>query len=101
MSMNKKVETRFVDKPEIFETFADSINETLFDGQTLRIEFCVTRLDQPKPKENPTARRYPSCRLVLTPSAMLALFKRLSQIVGAMEKAGVIKQVANPPEIIQ
>jgi hypothetical protein len=28
------------------ETFADSINGLVFDGQTLRIEFGVTRLDE-------------------------------------------------------
>ena len=101
MSTNEKVEVRFVDKPEISETFTDSINAMLFDGQTMRIEFCVTRLDAPKPNRSPTACRSPSCRVVLTPSTMLELFKRLSQVVNAMEKDGVIKQVTTPQKIIQ
>ena len=33
---------RYVDRPECAETFADSINNVYFDGQSLRIEFGIT-----------------------------------------------------------
>jgi hypothetical protein len=36
-----------VDLPELAETFADSLELVFFDGQTLRINFGVTRFDQP------------------------------------------------------
>ena len=39
---------RYIDRPECTETFADSINHVYFDGQSLRIEFGVTRLDDVK-----------------------------------------------------
>jgi hypothetical protein len=39
---------RQIDRPEIAETFADAINGVVFDGQTLRIEFAVMRLDEVK-----------------------------------------------------
>ncbi|MDX2498322.1 MAG: hypothetical protein QNL11_10525 [Desulfobacterales bacterium] len=42
-------QTRFVDRPEVSETFADSIHGLSFDGQSMRIEFCTTRLDSPQP----------------------------------------------------
>jgi hypothetical protein len=32
-----------IDLPELSETFADSIDSVFFDGQTLRINFGVTR----------------------------------------------------------
>jgi hypothetical protein len=40
---------RYVDRPDVGETFADSITGLVFDGQTLRIEFSVTRVDEVKP----------------------------------------------------
>lgn len=49
------------------ETFADSITGFIFDGQTLRIEFGITRFDNVKGSAPITGRRYPACRLVLPP----------------------------------
>jgi hypothetical protein len=34
---------RYVELPDLRETFADSVHTMVSDGQTLRIEFCVTR----------------------------------------------------------
>jgi len=34
---------RYVDRPEISEAFADSIEGLTFDGSTMRIEFTVIR----------------------------------------------------------
>jgi hypothetical protein len=36
---------RYVDRADMVETFADSVTGLIFDGQTLRIEFGVTRFD--------------------------------------------------------
>lgn len=83
-----------VDRPDLMETFSDSIEGTFFDGQTLRIEFCVNRLDPLKPNAAPTGRRYPACRLVLTPGAAIELMNRMQQISAAMIKAGVLKPSA-------
>ncbi len=56
---------RFVDRPDCLETFADSITGVTFDGQTLRLEFSVTRMDDVKPNTPVSGRRFPVCRLVL------------------------------------
>ena len=40
---------RYLDRADMVETFADSITGLIFDGQTLRIEFGVTRFDDVKP----------------------------------------------------
>jgi hypothetical protein len=60
---------RYVDRADMVETFADSVTGLIFDGQTLRIEFGVTRFDDVKPNAPITGRRYPACRLVLPPVA--------------------------------
>ena len=44
-----QVKYQYVDRPEVAETFADFVNRIQFDGQTLRFEFCVSRIeDQPR-----------------------------------------------------
>jgi hypothetical protein len=56
-------EVRYIDRPDLAETFADSINSVTFDGQSMRIELGVTRLDDVKPNTPFTGRRYPAARL--------------------------------------
>jgi hypothetical protein len=94
---------RYVDHAEMGETFADSISGLIFDGQTLRIEFAVTRFDEVKPNTPITGRRYPACRLVLPPAAAVDLINRMQQIATALTQAGVVKQAvpraaAEPPK---
>ena len=48
---------RYVDRADMVETFADSVTGLIFDGQTLRIEFGVTRFDDVKPNAPITGRR--------------------------------------------
>ena len=90
-----KATLHFIDRPELSETFADSINGVLFDGQSLRIEFGVSRLDDIRPDVPATGRRYPACRLVLTPSAAIDLINRMQQVASALTQAGVAQ--AGPP----
>src|SRR3954453_20286279 len=86
---------RYIDQPECTETFADSINNVYFDGQSLRIEFGITRLDDVKQNPPVTGRRYPAQRIVLTPMAAVELINRMQQVGAAMTQAGSLK--ANPP----
>src|ERR1700728_4585566 len=83
---------RYIDRADLPETFADSITGLVFDGQTLRVEFAVTRLDEVKPGAPITGRRYPACRLVLPPTAAIDLINRMQQIGTALTQAGVTKQ---------
>jgi len=87
---------RYVDRPECTETFADAINGIYFDGQSLRIEFGVTRLDDVKPNAPVTGRRSPAQRMVLTPMAAVELINRMQQVGAALTQAGLLK--ANPPK---
>jgi hypothetical protein len=82
---------RYLDNADMSETFADSITGLMFDGQTLRIEFGVTRFDEVKPNTQISGRRYPACRLVLPPAAAVELINRMQQIANALTQAGVVK----------
>ncbi len=81
----------YVDRPECLETFADSITGLSFDGQTLRLEFSVSRLDETKPSQPMNGRRYPVTRLVLPPSAAVDLMQKMQQVTQALIQAGYLK----------
>ena len=82
---------RYLDNADMAETFADSITGLIFDGQTLRIEFGVTRFDELRPNTQITGRRYPTSRIVLSPGAAIELINRMQQIGAALTQAGVAK----------
>jgi hypothetical protein len=82
---------RYIDRSDMEETFADSITGLIFDGQTLRIEFGVTRFDDVKPNAPISGRRFPACRLVMPPAAAVDLINRMQQIAAALTQAGVVK----------
>jgi hypothetical protein len=93
---------RFVDLPELPETFADSIHTMVWDGQTLRVEFCVTRFPDQAASSTKEAQRYPACRLVMTSAVAVDLFNRLQQTMTALAQAGVVQKnpsasVPTPP----
>lgn len=89
---------QYLDRADMEETFADSINRLSHDGQTLRIEFGITRFDDVKAGAPITGRRYPACRLVLPPAAAVDLINRMQQIGAALTKAGVVKAAPRPSE---
>ncbi len=88
---------RYIDRPDVAETFADAVSGLMFDGQTLRLEFAVTRLDEVKAGTPVTGRRYPVCRLALPPAAALDLINRVQQI-GAVLAPGMAKPGPRPAE---
>jgi hypothetical protein len=81
---------RYVDLPALSETFADSIHTVVWDGQALRVEFSVTRFPEATSATPTEAKRYPACRLVLTPQAGVDLFNRLQQTMAALASAGIV-----------
>jgi hypothetical protein len=96
-----KATVRYVDRPECTETFADSVNTVFFDGQTMRIEFGITRMDDMKKDQPLTGRRYPACRLVLGPAAAIDLINKMQQTAAALQQAGIVKhgeKGATPPK---
>jgi hypothetical protein len=88
---------QYQDRPELFEAFADSVGPWSFDGNTLRIEFLVTRLDPPRQDQPRTGRQYPVCRLALTPNGAVDLLNHCRQLTAALEKAGLLKVAEKAP----
>jgi len=91
-----QVQYQYVDLPEVSEIFADFVHRIQFDGQTLRLEFSVSRLEDHKPPAPPTGKRYPACRLVLSASAAVDLMNKMQQITASLIKAGVLKSEQTP-----
>lgn len=87
----------FVDIPTVSETFADHLKVVAFDGHSLRLEFGVTRMDEHKPPAPHTGRRYPCCRLVLTPAAAIELINHMQRMAAHLVQAGVLKAEPSPP----
>ena len=89
---------RYQDRTEVGETFADSIRVCVFDGQLLRIEFTVTRLDDPGALGILEGRQVPVCRLVLSRTALVDLLGKVGQLGAALKKAGVIAEEPAKPD---
>ena len=86
-----QVQWQYVDRLDVAETFADFVQRIQFDGQTLRLEFAVSRLEDQRPPAQPSGKRYPACRLVLSASAAVDLMNKMQQITAGLIKAGVLK----------
>jgi hypothetical protein len=71
---------RYQDRVDIDEVFTDSIRSCVFDGQVARIEFTVSRLDDPGMLGVLEGRQVPVARLVLNRTALADLFSRLNQL---------------------
>ena len=86
------------ERHDVKETFADSLGHCFFDGQTLRLELCSTRLDEAKPPPaKPTGKRHVVARIVLTPRGAVELLNACNQIAGAFKQAGILKEAPAPP----
>jgi len=95
VQQTESVSVRYMEQHEPREIFADSLHAIAWDGQTLRLEFCVTRYPEAASVgTGAELKRYPACRLVLTAPAVAALYNRLQQTVAALAQAG---QIATTP----
>lgn len=93
-----KMETKYVDIPDLAETFADHVEKVFFDGQTLRLEFSIRRFEEAQPGSNAaTGKRYPCSRLVLHQKAAIDLINKLQGLAAVMEKQGMVKRQQPTP----
>ncbi len=96
MDKKPQLKIKYVDRPDIGETFADSVHVSSFDGSVVKVELCVTYPDGRPTAEERLAKRYPTGRLVLTAGAAIDLLNRLQHIVTAMERAGIAGRKKKP-----
>lgn len=91
-------ELRYVDRADLVETFADNVQRMTFDGRTLRVEFCVVRMDDPDGKaKTRSGRSVPVVRLVLDLDAAVDMFNKMNSLQAALESRGVITTSARSP----
>jgi hypothetical protein len=91
----------FVDDPEVREAFADSIRTVAFSDGVWRIEFTTSRMHDARPSAPPSITVVPSCRVVLTAQAGLALLTQLGSIAAILEQQGAIKRNdPTPPPVV-
>jgi len=96
VQQQQSLPVRYMETADLRETFADSLHTMVWDGQTLRIEFCVTRY--PDGASGGEAKRFPACRLVLTAPVAADLFNRLNQTMATLTQAGVVSQRKPEPQ---
>ena len=92
MAEQTEPKIQYSDRPELIETFVDSVRHVTFDGATIRAELCVTRPEPTARGASLSMKRYPAARLVIRPDAAVDLFIRLQQLIAHMEKQGIIKR---------
>lgn len=99
MTTQQNVPSKLVDRPEVSETYGDAIRSVWFDG-TWRIEVDVLRLDPASVAAGQmTATQHPSCRLVLSVAAGLALIDKLTQLSRELEANGTLRRTAPAPGV--
>jgi hypothetical protein len=84
-------ELRYEDRPELNETFADTVQRMTFDGRTLRIEFCAVRMDDPDAKaKKRTGKSVPVSRIVLDLDGAVDMLNKMNSLQAALKNSGVI-----------
>ena len=79
----------YIDVPAIAETYADTVRGMMFDGQSVRLELCVTRMNEPTEGSSEiTGKRQTACRVVLPLSAALDLSTKLGRMMNTLAKRG-------------
>jgi hypothetical protein len=82
----------YVNRPDVPETFADSLENVIVDGQTLRMEFLVHRLDEPKPGKRMSGKKLTALRVVMPAKSLVDVYNKLNNIVAMMEQQGVVQR---------
>lgn len=84
-----------VDRPEVSETFADSVVSVMTDASVFRIEFAVKRGHIKFKDQPPVMKKYTSARIVLTHEGAVELVNNLTNMLNAMAQASLPKGTMN------
>jgi hypothetical protein len=86
----------YVDRPEVSETFADSMWRVNFENSLVKMEFAVNRMDDPNGAAAPTGRVMTACRIVIPLAAMMDMLGKLQAMLTQLQAAGVIRPIIPP-----
>lgn len=104
MGLPPGMKVTYVDRPDLNETFTDSLESFTFNNNLMRIDFCITRTQIVGEKLPMIAKKYPVCRTVMPLDAAVELFNKLNHFFAALEKTGAIKRESatgsiTPPDV--
>jgi hypothetical protein len=88
----------YVDRPEISETFVDSLARAWFDPlHNLRMEFVVNRLDDANPPSPMTGKSVTACRIVIPAPGLVDLYAKLGALISVLQQQGIVRTFVQPP----
>jgi hypothetical protein len=87
----------YVDRPEVSETFVDSLRGVIFDGMNLRLEFVVNRFDEPRPPNPPTGTSITVCRIVIPLPGTMGMIGQLNGLIANLQTQGLLRPI-HPPQ---
>jgi len=82
----------YFDRPDVSETFVDSLEKCLFDGSVVRLEFVVNRVDQPQPPQQPAAKKLTAARIVTTVPGLLSLAGHVNSMIAGLQQKGILQK---------
>ena len=86
--------TKYVDRPDLSETFADHLEQTYFGDGVVKITMSAARWPEPKSGVPIMGERVTALRLAIPAKAAIALYNSLAQFIGVLEKQGLVTQQA-------
>ena len=84
---------KYLDRPDVAETFADSLERVTFDGMSIRMEFVVNRIESSGLKAAPIGSRVTAARLVLPIAGVAQLLSQLTQVMAALKQQGALNDI--------
>jgi hypothetical protein len=90
----------YVDRPEILETYVDTLWRVYFDGNAIRMDFVVNRLDNPQAQPPRLGKAFTASRIVIPLFGMADMLNKLQDIMGQLQAQGTIRQT-HPPDSTQ
>ncbi len=94
--LQAQVQLAYVDRPEILETYVDSLWRVYFDGQTIRMDFVINRMDDPQPQIPPSDKALTASRIVIPVIGMADMLSKLQNVVAQLQAQGTLRQAHAP-----
>jgi hypothetical protein len=89
------VQLTYRDRPEIPETYADTLHVAIVEGAVVKIEFVVNRPHEPTaPGAFVTGNALTACRLVMPLQGVVDMANRLDKLLTQLHAKGILKSVA-------
>lgn len=86
-------EVKYIERPDVRETFVDSLESVMYDGSSLRMEFVVHRFGPPQSNRSANKTKMTAVRLVIPLRGAIGLTSQLNALMGILEQQGAIGEV--------